>query len=291
MNFMIVSGLSGAGKSVALNTLEDIGYNCIDNLPLFLLSQLVLGLSRKKLYLNTDYTGVAVGIDARNQPKHLSEVPQILHELKEQDIQPQILFLEAQTETLIIRFNETRRKHPLTSPSRSLAEAIEYERELLEPLSKAANTHIDTTHTTIHELRDLIRSHQGTNKTFNISILLQSFGFKKGVPEDFDFVFDVRCLPNPHWQPHLRNLTGLDTSVIEFLEQSQQVLKMRDDIARFFEHWLPAFQCDGRSYLTIAIGCTGGKHRSVYMVAALRSYFISQGHQVLVRHRELKSAH
>ncbi len=287
MELIIVSGLSGAGKTVALHTLEDIGYTCIDNLPLFLLSQLALGLQQQFNINPTESSGTAIGIDARSQPEHLHQLPAALHALSAHHIHPQILFLDAHTETLIRRFSETRRKHPLTRNERSLAEAIEYERELLDPLRQIAHTQIDTTHTNLHELRDLIRTCLGNCAHLNTSILLQSFGFKHGVPDSFDFVFDVRCLPNPHWQAELRTLTGLDAPVIYFLEQSAQVIQMRDDIMQFFTRWLPAFEQDGRSYLTIAIGCTGGQHRSVYMVEALRHQFIAHGHRVIVRHREL----
>jgi len=287
MDFVIVSGLSGAGKSVALNTLEDIGYNCIDNLPLFLLSELAFGLREEHARANHDHLGTAVGIDARGQPDRLRDLPEVLQELAQHGIEPQVLFLEAQTEVLITRFSETRRKHPLTGTERSLAEAIAYERELLEPLRQVADAHIDTTHTNIHELRELVRGCLGRGHAINTSILLQSFGFKKGVPEDFDFVFDVRCLPNPHWQPELRALTGRDAEVVAFLERHPQVIELRDDLVRFFSRWVPAFERDGRSYLTIAIGCTGGQHRSVYMIEALRRHFVANGHRVLVRHREL----
>ncbi|MBK5967238.1 MULTISPECIES: RNase adapter RapZ [Thiorhodovibrio] len=287
MDFIIVSGLSGAGKSVALNTLEDIGYNCIDNLPLFLLRELALGLRQSDRALCPDCVGTAVGIDARSHSDDLSQLPAVLMSLSEQGILPQVMFLEAQTERLMTRFSETRRKHPLTGDARSLAEAIDYERELLEPLRQVADAHIDTTHTNIHELRDLVRGCLGAGQKPSTSILLQSFGFKKGVPESFDFVFDVRCLPNPHWQEALRGQTGRDPAVIEFLEQFEDVGAMRDDLTAFVSRWTPCFERDGRSYLTIAIGCTGGQHRSVYMAEALRAHFESAGRRVLLRHREL----
>jgi UPF0042 nucleotide-binding protein len=287
MDFIIVSGLSGAGKSVALNTLEDISYNCIDNLPLFLLSELALGLRRSDPVLRADSVGTAVGIDARSHPEDLRRLPRVLLSLGEQGIVPQLIFLEAQTERLMTRFSETRRKHPLTSDQRSLAEAIDYERELLEPLRQVANAQIDTTHVNIHELRDLVRGCLGDGQKLSTSVLLQSFGFKKGVPESFDFVFDVRCLPNPHWQEALRGQTGRDQAVIDYLEGFAEVIAMRDDLIGFLNRWTPCFERDGRSYLTIAIGCTGGQHRSVYMAEALRAHFAHSGRRVLVRHREL----
>ncbi len=287
MDFIIVSGLSGAGKTVALHTLEDIGYNCIDNLPLFLLGELALGLRRSDPTLRPDCVGTAVGIDARSHPDDLRRLPQVLVSLTEQGIVPQLIFLEAQTERLMTRFSETRRKHPLTSDQRSLTEAIDYERELLEPLRQVAHAHIDTTHINIHELRDLVHGCLGNGQKLSTSILLQSFGFKKGAPESFDFVFDVRCLPNPHWQPALREQTGRDPAVIAYLEQFDEVKAMRADLIGFLKRWTPCFERDGRSYLTIAIGCTGGQHRSVYMAESLRAYFDGGGRRVLVRHREL----
>ncbi len=286
MNFIIVSGLSGAGKSVALHTLEDIGYNCIDNLPLFLLTELALGLKDDSDQGVGGYLGTAVGIDARNRPQQLCAVPAVLTALSQQQISPQILFLEAETDVLMTRFNETRRKHPLTSGERSLTEAIDEERRLLAPLRAVAQARIDTTYTNIHELRERVRTCLHQQQTVGISILLQSFGYKKGAPEGFDFVFDVRCLPNPHWQPELRALTGRDQAVVAYLEQHPTVLAMRDDLINFFERWTPAFEREGRSYLTIAIGCTGGQHRSVYLVETLRQHFADHGWQVLVRHRE-----
>lgn len=287
MEFIIVSGLSGAGKTVALHTLEDIGYNCIDNLPLFLLGELALGLRQSDPGLRADSAGTAVGVDARSQPEDLRQLPQVLRALGEQGIVLRVIFLEAQTERLIARFSETRRKHPLTGAQRSLAEAIDYERELLEPLRQVADAQIDTTHTNIHELRDLVRGCLGNGQRPNTSILLQSFGFKRGVPESFDFVFDVRCLPNPHWQEHLRAQTGRDREVIDYLEQFPEVLEMRNDLIHFLTRWTPRFERDGRSYLTIAVGCTGGQHRSVYIAESLRAHFEQDGRRVLIRHREL----
>ncbi|ESQ08114.1 MAG TPA: RNase adapter RapZ [Chromatiaceae bacterium] len=287
MDFIIISGLSGAGKSVALDTLEDIGYFCIDNLPLFLLRELALGLQTSGLGPHGEYLGTAVGIDARNQPDHLADLPRLIGELRQHGISGRVIFLDADTETLIKRFSETRRKHPLTSDEHSLHEAIGLERQLLEPLRLVAETQIDTTLTNVHELRDLLRERLIDSRAVRASVLLQSFGFKNGVPKGVDFVFDVRCLPNPHWQEHLRSLTGRDALVVEFLEKSPEVELMRVDLTGFLDRWIPRFETDGRSYLTIAIGCTGGQHRSVYMVEALRRHLAKHGHQVLVRHREL----
>jgi UPF0042 nucleotide-binding protein len=290
MDLLIVSGLSGAGKTVALRTLEDIGYYCIDNLPLFLLREFALGLRRTHLGAPGGVQdGAAVGIDARNQPDFLADLPRLLGELREQGINCRVIFLHAETHTLIRRFSETRRMHPLTGGNvgLSLAEAIVQERGLLEPLARMAEIRIDTTHTNVHELRDLIRERLASGGAVQASVLLQSFGFKNGVPDGVDFVFDVRCLPNPHWQEALRPLTGRDEPVIEFLERAPEVGQMCVDLQHFLDRWIPRFETDGRSYLTIAVGCTGGQHRSVYLVETLGRHLRAGGHRVLLRHREL----
>jgi UPF0042 nucleotide-binding protein len=287
MDLVIVSGLSGAGKSVALRTLEDIGFYAIDNMPLFLLRDLALGLHSRGGITPAECVGTAVGIDARNQPDHLADVPRLIDELRDQGVRCRVLFLDASTDALMTRFSETRRKHPLTDARHSLEEAIRLERGLLEPLRRVAETQIDTTHTNVHQLRDLVRERLASDRASRASVLLQSFGFKNGTPEAVDFIFDVRCLPNPHWQRDLRDLTGQDAAVIEFLDKSPEVARMRGDIAGFLDRWIPHFETDGRSYLTIAIGCTGGRHRSVYMVEFLRQHLAEHGHRVLVRHREL----
>jgi RNase adapter protein RapZ len=285
MKLVIVSGLSGSGKSVALHALEDLGYYCIDNLPIFLLKDLALGLERSS---QGAFGKTAVGIDARNQSEHLRELPALIRDLQARAFDCRVLYLEAHPETLLKRFSETRRKHPLTGRERSLAEAIELERRLLEPILSDADLRYDTTHTNVHQLRDLVRERfGGDDAQAQVSILLQTFGYKHGVPQDADFVFDVRCLPNPHWQSALRPLTGLDLKVAEFLEQAPDAKAMRDDLVRFFDRWIPSFEADGRSYLTIAIGCTGGQHRSVYMAEQLRRHFEAGGRKVMVRHREL----
>ena len=287
MELIIVSGLSGAGKSVALRTLEDTGFVCIDNLPLFLLRDLALGLKATRPEGGDGRGGTAIGIDARSGPELLDQVPAVIQALEEQGIRIRVIYLEADTATLVSRFSETRRKHPLTSPERPLAEAIELERGLLEPLREVAATQIDTSCTNVHELRELVRENLDHQGRLQAPLLLQSFGFKNGVPSAADFVFDVRCLPNPHWQPALRPLTGCDLEVARFLEDSPVAMQMRDDLTAFLERWIPRFETDGRSYLTIGIGCTGGRHRSVYMVESLQRHFEAQGRQVLVRHREL----
>ncbi|MEY6432790.1 RNase adapter RapZ [Thioalkalicoccus limnaeus] len=284
MKLIIVSGLSGSGKSVALHTLEDLGYYCIDNLPLFLLTELATVIAQLE---DPVYDQTAVGIDARNKPENLATLTRIIDEARALGLECRVAFLDAQTDTLITRFSETRRKHPLTNADRSLREAIVLERQYLEPILRGATWHIDTTHTNVHELRDLIREQVAGESSPRTSILLQSFGYKYGAPHDVDFVFDVRCLPNPHWEPELRRLTGLNPAVAAFLDGHPEVTRMRDDILAFFDRWIPEFETDGRSYLTIAIGCTGGQHRSVYLAEALRNHFEAGGHKVMVRHREL----
>jgi UPF0042 nucleotide-binding protein len=288
MELIVLSGLSGAGKSVALRTLEDAGYTCIDNLPLFLLRDLALGLKQAEVERATEASRMAIGIDARSGPDLLDRVPSLLEELKGQQITVRVIFLEADTPTLETRFSETRRKHPLTSRSRPLAEAIELERGLLEPLREIASAQvIDTSNTNVHELKELIRDCLKSKTAIKAPVVLQSFGFKNGVPSGTDFVFDVRCLRNPHWQPELRPLTGQDQAVAAFLEDSPEAMQMRGDLVGFLQRWIPRFETDGRSYLTIGIGCTGGRHRSVWMVESLRKDLEANRQQVLVRHREL----
>jgi UPF0042 nucleotide-binding protein len=284
MKLVIVSGLSGSGKSVALHTLEDLGFYCIDNLPLFLLKDLALGL---KDAVDEVFSNTAVGVDARSNAEELKNLPDLLLAAQARGVQCEVMFLDALTDTLIRRYSETRRRHPLTSHDCPLAEAIELERQWLDPIRQLADIYINTTRTNVHELRDLVRVRVAGAASPKASILLQSFGFKHGVPSDVDFLFDVRCLPNPHWQAKLKPLTGLDQPVVDYLEASPDVVAMRNDIATYFDRWIPRFETDGRFYLTIAIGCTGGQHRSVYLVESLRRHFEGGGHKVMVRHREL----
>jgi UPF0042 nucleotide-binding protein len=285
VKLVVVTGLSGSGKSVALHTLEDLGYNCIDNLPVFLLQELARRLMAER---DPAFECTAVGIDARNAPQRLHGLPPLVRELKAQGIECHIIFLDAQADTLSKRYSETRRKHPLAGGERSLEEAMRLERQLLDPIFSCADLHIDTTHTNVHQLRDQIRERLGPGGA-RVSILLMSFGFKHGVPRDADFVFDVRCLPNPHWEPQLRPLTGRDAEVIQFLETSPGVGDMLSDLRHFLDRWIPAFEADGRSYLTVTLGCTGGQHRSVYITEELGRHLAAQGRAVLVRHRELSS--
>jgi UPF0042 nucleotide-binding protein len=283
IKLQIITGLSGSGKSIALHTLEDLGYYCIDNLPVCLLKAYAEHLINASKQL---FSRSAVGIDARSQPEHIGELPEIVTGIREQGICCEVIFLEAQTDTLIRRFSETRRRHPLSDDNHSLHEAIRQERILLEPLISSADLCIDTTHTTLHELRDLIQARMVDDKR-QVSLLFQSFGYKHGVPRDVDFIFDVRCLPNPHWKTELRPLTGLTPEVKDFLEQCDETHQMLHDLILFLERWIPRFEADGRNYLTIAIGCTGGQHRSVFITESIYKHFHAQGYLALSRHREL----
>jgi UPF0042 nucleotide-binding protein len=282
MHLVIITGLAGSGKSIALHTLEDLGYNCIDNLPVFLLQKLAYHIAATR---DAGFARTAVGIDARD-PNGLADLPQLVTELRQQNINCQIVFLDASVDTLSQRFSETRRKHPLANSERSLEEAMKLERELMQPIFCNTNLHVDTTHTTVHQLRDQIRQRFGGNRV-TASILVTSFGYKRGIPRDADFVFDVRCLPNPYWQTKLRHYTGQDAEVIKFLETSSKVNSMLTDILQFLNTWIPEFEADGRSYLTIAIGCTGGRHRSVYITEMLKQNLSKPDRKLIVRHREL----
>lgn len=281
---VIISGLSGSGKTVALHTLEDTGYYCIDNLPVSMLSAFGRHIRDIPARGQTLY---AVGIDARNRPEDLQRFDAILEDLRNQQIHARIVFLAAEEATLIKRFSETRRRHPLSGKDVPLADAIGQECELLTPIQAKADLVIDTTATTIHQLRELVRKRL-THPMPGLSVLFQSFGFKHGIPGDADFVFDVRCLPNPHWEPVLRQLTGRDPDVVDYLVKQPEVERMRNQIRDFLAEWIPHFERENRSYLTVAIGCTGGQHRSVYLTEYLGSYFRQRhGQQVTVRHREL----
>lgn len=284
MKLLIVSGLSGSGKSIALDTLEDCGYYCIDNLPVTLLEDFInhVMLVDRKIYEKT-----AIGIDARNQSESLAAFSEILVLIRSKGIDCEVMFMQAEEATLLKRYSETRRRHPLTDLNIPLKEALKLEKEMLTPIAKQANVLIDTSRTHYHQLRDLIRDQIGERDITHISLQFQSFGFKHGVPLDADFVFDARSLPNPYWVPDLRGLTGKDQPVVDFLEQQELVGELFKDIVDFLQRWIPRFEAEGRSYLTVAIGCTGGQHRSVYLVDALFRQFKSPTLNVIVRHREL----
>jgi UPF0042 nucleotide-binding protein len=284
MKLVIVSGLSGSGKSIALETLEDCGFYCIDNLPVALVEAFVRQamVTHQKIYRKT-----ALGIDARNQGETLSQFPATLEMIGKLGIATEVLYLQAEPATLLKRFSETRRKHPLTDPSHSLTEAIELERRLLEPLARTAGLIIDTTHTNVNQLRELIHKRVDTNVERMMSLYFQSFGFKNGLPLDTDFVFDARCLPNPHWEPLLRSKTGKDAEVAEFLERSGDVRRYLQDITGFLDAWIPRFDAENRSYLTVSVGCTGGQHRSVFIVEQLALHYQGTAYNILTRHRDL----
>ncbi len=284
MSFFIVSGLSGSGKTIALQALEDIGFYCIDNLPAALLPHFA-GLQADMR--NNAIMNVAIGLDVRNRA-FLADLPKGLDQLRQRGIHYRIIFLEAEDSILVRRFKETRRKHPISDHQTPLVEAIRAEKTLLEPLSVDAALRIDTTRTTPHELRSQVRNFARGEDTVGLTLLFESFGYKHGTPLDADYVFDVRCLPNPYWQTELRQFTGLDEPVVRFLEQNPDVRSMFDEICRFLEKWLPHFEREDRTYLTIAVGCTGGQHRSVYLVHRLAEYFANKGLKTQVRHRELK---
>jgi UPF0042 nucleotide-binding protein len=277
MRLMLVTGMSGSGKSVALNVLEDIGYYCVDNLPANLLASVVDSL------LAAGYRKVAVSVDVRSGAT-LKQLPASMAELQRRDVDLRALFLDAKTETLVKRFSETRRRHPLSDDTRTLPECIDAEREMLQEIGALAHR-IDTSELPPNVLRAWIKDLAGMVGT-GMTTLFQSFGFKHGIPLDADLVFDVRCLPNPHYDPELRPLTGKDDKVIAFLESDAGAQSMLNDISTFLDTWLPCFVRDNRSYLTVAIGCTGGRHRSVYFVDALARRF-QAAMPVIVRHREL----
>jgi RNase adapter protein RapZ len=277
MQLLLISGLSGSGKSIALNILEDSGYYSVDNLP----AQLLVGLT---LFLKeTGYDLVAVAIDMRSG-ESVNLLPQQIAELQAAGIDTRLIFLEAKTDTLVKRFSETRRRHPLSSQDLTLTEAIRREREALSNIADIAQR-LDTSDLHPNTLRAWIKELASMERT-RIILLFESFAFKNGVPLDADFVFDVRCLPNPHYDPELRPLTGRDAAVVAFLDRAENAGRMLGDIRDYLEHWLPCFLADNRSYLTVAIGCTGGRHRSVYFVERLAQHFTGQV-QVLIRHREL----
>lgn len=283
MKLQIVSGLSGSGKTIALQVLEDLDYYCIDNLPLELLSELVEKSLKDRLHIDK----IAVGIDARTLGSNFSGFVEILHTIEQLNIECHVLFLHAQTSILLKRFSETRRKHPLTNEQTSLEEAINQERQILAMIENEADQQIDTSNTNVHQLRDQIKDIITLNNQPVMALQFLSFGFKHGLPVDMDMMFDMRCLPNPHWEPELRSFTGKDQAVIDFLDQQESCNEMFADIREYVDKWLSCFEENNRNYLTIAIGCTGGQHRSVYMVEKLANYFKQHRESVIARHKEL----
>ena len=285
MRLIIVSGLSGSGKSVALHLLEDIDFYCVDNIPAALLKPFISHTVR-----GTDevYPRTAVGLDARNRPNEIETIPALVEELRRSGIGCEVLYLHASDEVLLKRYAETRRKHPLVSAQVSLREAIASERKLLEPITIAADLVIDTSAMGVHALRERIRERIDRKRDGRLALMFESFGYKHGIPGDADFVFDVRSLPNPYWEPQLRHLTGCDPAVIEFLAGQRSVRSMIAAIAEFLSARIAEFSAANRSYLTIAVGCTGGQHRSVYIAEQLAEHFRQTYPQVLTRHDSLQ---
>lgn len=285
MQLTLISGRSGSGKSTVLHVLEDHDFYCIDNLPASLLPSLARRLTAGELKTQK----VAVSIDARNLPADLELVPAIIDQLSHNDLATEVLFLDANSQTLLKRFSESRRKHPLSDKDTGLREAIDRESEMLEPLSLMASLSIDTSEMSQHTLRDLIVNRLLNGESKRMTLQFQSFGFKNGIALDADLVFDVRCLPNPYWDSSLRALTGLDSAVQAFLDSQPEVQAMSAEIEAYLDRWLPRFERNNRSYMTVALGCTGGQHRSVYLAEKLGQLFQERFAQVQVRHRELGS--
>ena len=283
MRLVIISGLSGSGKSVALNVLEDAGFYCIDNIPVGPLRSFVQEIQPGQ---DPDYDQVGVGLDARNVPD-IAELPGLIDEFRKAGASCEVVFLQAENDVLLSRFSETRRRHPLTGDDVSLPEAIANERDLLSPIIDMADLIIDTSSTTAQDLRDIVRDRIGKRGQDALSILIESFGYKNGLPADADFVFDVRSLPNPYWEPELRPLNGKDQAVKAFLGAEALVQEMVNDIEGFLTHWIPRYKTFERSYLTIAIGCTGGQHRSVYIAEALAERLMAAHGPIQTRHHEL----
>ena len=284
LRLIIVSGLSGSGKSVALHVLEDQGYYCIDNLPAGLL---VSAVDEIRQGAGDATSRLAVGVDARNHAGNLDRLPDLLHELESRGVRTDILFLHASDEILLQRYSESRRRHPLADHGTQLRAAIQSERAILAEIELSADLVIDTSESSIYELADIIRSRIDRRETDSLSVLIESFGFKFGIPRDADFVFDLRSLPNPYWTLKLRGLTGMDAEVREFLDAQERFTAMYGDISGFLSRWIPHYTAVNRGYLTVALGCTGGQHRSVYMAEKIAATLRKQHDQVLIRHNAL----
>jgi UPF0042 nucleotide-binding protein len=284
VKLIIVSGLSGSGKTVALHTLEDAGYYCIDNLPLSMLPELVDKLINSS---PQPYDLVAIAVDARSRVDNSDRFEEIMRLMGKHPLEFKVLFLTSDTSRLLKRFSETRRKHPLSREGLPLADAIQQEKKLLEDIHANADIAIDSSNLNVHELRQLIIDRLVSQSTSEMGILIQSFGFKNGVPADADFVFDVRCLPNPHWEKDLKPLTGRDQAVVEYLQNYPEVEEMFASIYNFLIDWIPRFEKENRSYMTISIGCTGGQHRSVYLAERIVAAFKPARDNLSIRHRDL----
>ena len=286
MKLVIVSGLSGAGKTVALKQYEDLGYTCIDNLPLNLLESLVVDALARP---GPRYEELALGIDARESPDLIAAFSHYLEQIQARGVTTRVVFLTASEDTLLSRYSETRRRHPLSRDERPLIEAIRLEQQLLAPIANAADSVLDTSPLNLHELRERIQAEIPGGGRDTLALTLMSFGFKHGAPNNADFVFDVRCLPNPHWNRTLRSQNGRDAAVRHWLEAQPAVLEMRGDLLTLLQRWLPAFRAQDRAYLTVAVGCTGGQHRSVYLVETLAAALRPMFDKLVVRHRELRN--
>ena len=285
VHLVVLTGMSGGGKTVALRALEDLEFYCVDNLPASLLPRLVNAVLEDRG--GQRMTRIAVGVDARNREHDIEIMPSVLSELAAAGVQVHLIFLDCRDEVLIKRYSETRRRHPLAMRNVSLADAIAAERRLLRPLMGIAEKVIDSSALNVHQLRRLVATDYA-RATEGLTVMFQSFAFKRGLPLDADFVFDARCLPNPHWQPQLRPLSGKDAPVRDFLDADPLVGEYFADTVRWLEAWLPRFEADDRSYVTISIGCTGGRHRSVYLVEQLAAHFRARRDGVLTFHRELE---
>jgi UPF0042 nucleotide-binding protein len=285
MKLLIISGFSGSGKSTVLNTLEDSGYYCIDNLPISLLEAFINHVMDMD---SETYERTAIGIDARNYSESELKISDSLRLIRNKAIDCEVIFLQAEENVLLKRYSETRRKHPLTDAYVPLAEALKIEKKLLKTVLRHADVVIDTSRTHIYQLRELVKKQINKKNERYLSLQFQSFGYKHGIPLDADFVFDARCLPNPYWEIELRDYSGKDQAVIDFLVKTESAQRLFVDISLFLDSWVPRFEVDNRSYLTIAIGCTGGQHRSVYLVEALVEHFKQKAFNVITRHRELR---
>ena len=281
---VIVTGLSGSGKSIALNALEDLGFYCVDNLPAPLLSAFTTEMLENP---DKNCDQAAIGMDVRERETDLQAVVPNIAQIKARGIDCSIIFLEAQDDILLRRYSETRRRHPLSEQGTGLTDAIALEKELLRPMRESTDIRIDTSTTSPHELRDLIRQNISAKTNSGISLAIESFGFKHGIPQNADFMFDTRCLSNPHWQPELRPLTGLDEGVAHFLQQDVRTETMIKELVSFLSKWLGCFDKNDRSYITVAIGCTGGQHRSVYIADQVGKRFKDDRFDIRVKHREL----
>ena len=278
---VVVSGLSGSGKTVAMRTLEDLDYYCVDNLPTGLMPQFVEAVA------DGHHPRLAVGVDVRNQPDDLKRLPEMLARLAARGIAYRLVFLDTRDEVLIKRYADTRRRHPLGMDGISLADAIALERRLLRPLVAISDLVLDTSELNVHQLRRAIATEFGASAA-DLSLLFESFAYRRGVPADADFVFDARCLPNPHWDPRLRPLSGKDAAIRDYFGKHAEVERYLGEVRDFLVRWIPRFEADQRNYVTIAIGCTGGRHRSVYLVERLAEHFRTLRGGVISFHRELE---